>query len=246
MKRISILITSLVLSHLPLAALGYNVNFAFIPGLSGCFFGNQVETNKTFLDGSRGFTNYFTMGGRISADIIFNSNMAVESGIEYKNVNLNFATKSGDEYSNGEVNLNYSLFQVPVMFKYYIPITKTTSVINSFNIAFGPAISVITPRQSYKDDLTTSFQSFINPRINAGLELDLNYTHVVGPGKILVGLKFDYSFIPLDYSISGRKVGVGNAFSFAPMIGYTFIIKEDKKLSKVTEKNKRIKDIAVE
>lgn len=41
-------------------------------------------------------------------------------------------------------------------------------------------------------------------------------------------------------------MSIGNILSFSPVLGYTFIIKEDKNLSKITEKNKRIKDISVE
>jgi hypothetical protein len=127
-----------------------------------------------------------------------------------------------------------------------VPLKNTTSVINSINVAFGPVLSFIAPNQSYKDDLTTNISNYISPSTNIGLELDLTYTHVLGPGKILVGIKTDYNLVQASYKISGKEVGIGSTFSFAPMIGYTFIIKEDKIQTKVTEKNKRIKDIAVE
>jgi len=246
MKRISILITSLFLFLMPLSAVGYNVNFAVLPGISECCFGQQVETNKNFWDGSSKPVEYFSFGGRISCDVIFTQNMILETGLEYKNTNLNFVTKDVQTYANGEVNLNYSVFQLPILFKYSVPIKKTTSVINSVNVAFGPTLSFIAPNQAYKDDLTTGIQNFISPSTNIGLELDLTYTHVLGPGKILVGLKTDYNLVQASYKISGKEVGIGSTFSFAPMIGYTFIIKEDKIQTKVTEKNKRIKDIAVE
>ena len=41
------------------------------------------------------------------------------------------------------------------------------------------------------------------------------------------------------------KINKKLSFSVSPFIGYTFILKEDKGLAKITEKNKRIKDIDV-
>ena len=53
------------------------------------------------------------------------------------------------------------------------------------------------------------------------------------------------NFIPQGYSIGGRNVKFGNVLTASPVIGYTFLLKEDKGLAKITEKNKRIKDIDV-
>lgn len=246
MKRITIFITILFLLLLPLNSVGYNANIALIPGISECFFGEQVESNKNVWDGVSKPVQYFSLGGRITVDFIFTQNIGLETGFEYKNTNLNFVTKNKNTYADGEVNLNYSVFQLPVLFRYSIPLKKSASVISSFNVAGGPTLSFICPNQSYKDEHTTSIQNFINPLVNVGMELDLTYSHVIGPGKIFLGIKTDYNFINSKYKIDGKDVCFGHAFSFAPVIGYTFIFKEDKHQSKVTEKNKRIKDIAVE
>lgn len=246
MNRIKILKIILFFISIPFYSLGFNANFAFVPGITECFFGEQVETNKNVWDDFENPLKYISFGGRLTADVILNQKFSIESGLEYKNINLNYIAKDNNLYANGQVNINYSALQLPILFKYSIAIKKTTSVIDSLNIALGPTVSYIMSNQTYKDELTTTAGSFLNPFLNAGLELDVTFSHVLGPGKLFIGLKTDFSFIPLSYKISGNQVNLGCVLSGAPLIGYTFIIQEDKNLTKITEKNKRIKDIFVE
>ena len=79
-----------------------------------------------------------------------------------------------------------------------------------------------------------------------GAIVKVTYSHKIGPGKFFCGISADINFIQQKYKISGYDVNIGNVLTVAPVIGYTFILKEDKGVAKITEKNKRIKDIDVE
>lgn len=228
-----------------LVALGYNINFAFLPGITECLGGDEVGSNKNIWEADSQYGKYLSLGGRLSTDIVFSKKFSIETGIEYKNVNLNYSTNSDSLYSNGLVNLNYSVFQLPILFKYSIPIKEQASVISSVNISFGPVFSVISPFQVYKDELTTYSGNFISPLYNAGLEADLSYSHALGTGKILIGIKCDYNFIKQGYKISGNDISFGNTLTVSPLIGYAFVLFEDKSQTHRKEKNRRIKDYIV-
>ena len=132
------------------------------------------------------------------------------------------------------------------MVKYSFILKKTTSVISCLDLAGGVNISYIIGKQYYIDSVTTYMGNFISPVFNVGASVKAVFSHKIGPGKAFAGLRADMNFIPQNYTISSRKMNIGNILSISPVLGYTFIIKEDKNLSKITEKNKRIKDISVE
>lgn len=231
---------------MPLHSIGYSVNFEFSPAISKTLWGNTVEKNINFWNKDSKFNQSFSLGGLISCDVIFSERISLESGITFRNTNLNYSTINGDEFGNGNIYLKYSLLQIPVLFKYSIPLKKTTSVIDSLNIAGGLVLDYIAPNQSYRDETTTFVGFFLNPFVNCDIEMDVSYTHKIGTGKAIIGLRTDLSFIPSKYKISGREVKIGNLFSISPFIGYSFILKEDLIQAKKTEKNKRIRDISVE
>ena len=143
------------------------------------------------------------------------------------------------------INLEYPVLQIPLMAKYSFAINKTTEVIDSLDISGGINLTYISGDQTYKDSLTTDIGKFISPFVNVGVMARAAFSHRIGPGKAFAGLQADFDCIPQGYIIAGRDVNFGNVLSVSPFIGYTFILKEDKGLAKITEKNKRIKDIDV-
>ena len=228
-----------------LFAFGYNVNFELDAGLSNCLLGKQIQENKFVWDDFGNIPDYITAGGAITADLVLTQEFSVVGGIRFKNVQLNYLTSDGVEFGNGVIHLQYPVLQIPLMAKYSFAIHKTTEVIDSLDISAGVNISCILGDQTYKDSLTTDNRKFISPFVNVGVIARAAFAHRIGPGKAFAGLQADFDCIPQGYAIDGRAVNFGNVLSVSPFIGYTFILKEDKGLAKITEKNKRIKDIDV-
>ena len=228
-----------------LFAFGYNVSFELDVGNSNCLLGKQIQENKFFWDDFGNIPDYITAGGAITADLVLTQEFSVVGGIRFKNVQLNYQTSDGVEFGNGVVHLQYPVLQIPLMAKYSFAIHKTTEVIDSLDISAGVNISCILGDQTYKDSLTTDNRKFISPFVNVGVIARAAFAHRIGPGKAFAGLQADFDCIPQGYAIDGRAVNFGNVLSVSPFIGYTFILKEDKGLAKITEKNKRIKDIDV-
>lgn len=224
---------------------GYNVNFELDAGLSNCLLGKQIQENKFVWDDFGNIPDYITAGGAITADLVLTQEFSVVGGIRFKNVQLNYLTSDGVEFGNGVIHLQYPVLQIPLMAKYSFAIHKTTEVIDSLDISAGVNISCILGDQTYKDSLTTDNRKFISPFVNVGVIARAAFAHRIGPGKAFAGLQADFDCIPQGYVIDGRAVNFGNVLSVSPFIGYTFILKEDKGLAKITEKNKRIKDIDV-
>lgn len=242
-KQLSIL--SFIAAIFPLHALGYNVNFYLDAGINQNLFGAQVQSNKNVWEDTSNAFDYLNAGGLLTADIVFAENLSVEAGLGYSNINLHYTTNEDLQFSNGVVHINFAVIQLPIMFKYTIPLKKTTETVNSINVAAGVQVSYMFPNQTYTDSLTTFVGNFISPFINVGAIVKATYTPKIGPGKAIIGVKADINFLQNKYIISGRDVNIGNILTVSPMIGYSFTIKEDKGLSKITEKNKRIKDIDV-
>ena len=228
-----------------LFSFGYNVNFELDAGLSNCLLGKQIQENKFVWDDFGNIPDYITAGGAITADLVLTQEFSVVGGIRFKNVQLNYLTSDGVEFGNGVIHLQYPVLQIPLMAKYSFAIHKTTEVIDSLDISAGVNISCILGDQTYKDSLTTDNRKFISPFVNVGVIARAAFAHRIGPGKAFAGLQADFDCIPQGYAIDGRSVNFGNVLSVSPFIGYTFILKEDKGLAKITEKNKRIKDIDV-
>ena len=228
-----------------LFAFGFNVNFELDAGLSNCLLGKQIQENKFVWDDFGNIPDYITAGGAITADLVLTQEFSVVGGIRFKNVQLNYLTSDGVEFGNGVIHLQYPVLQIPLMAKYSFAIHKTTEVIDSLDISAGVNISCILGDQTYKDSLTTDNRKFISPFVNVGVIARAAFAHRIGPGKAFAGLQADFDCIPQGYAIDGRAVNFGNVLSVSPFIGYTFILKEDKGLAKITEKNKRIKDIDV-
>ena len=235
----------LLASCTSLFAFGYNVNFELDAGLSNCLLGKQIQENKFVWDDFGNIPDYITAGGAITADLVLTQEFSVVGGIRFKNVQLNYLTSDGVEFGNGVIHLQYPVLQIPLMAKYSFAIHKTTEVIDSLDISAGVNISCILGDQTYKDSLTTDNRKFISPFVNVGVIARAAFAHRIGPGKAFAGLQADFDCIPQGYAIDGRAVNFGNVLSVSPFIGYTFILKEDKGLAKITEKNKRIKDIDV-
>ena len=63
---------------------------------------------------------------------------------------------------------------------------------------------------------------------NVGISARAAFSQKIGPGKAYAGLKTDINLLSQTYTISGRKVNYGRVIFVAPVIGYTFILKEDK------------------
>ena len=235
----------LLASCTSLFSFGYNVNFELDAGLSNCLLGKQIQENKFVWDDFGNIPDYITAGGAITADLVLTQEFSVVGGIRFKNVQLNYLTSDGVEFGNGVIHLQYPVLQIPLMAKYSFAIHKTTEVIDSLDISAGVNISCILGDQTYKDSLTTDNRKFISPFVNVGVIARAAFAHRIGPGKAFAGLQADFDCIPQGYAIDGRAVNFGNVLSVSPFIGYTFILKEDKGLAKITEKNKRIKDIDV-
>lgn len=248
MKRTNrcLLSVYLMLFSFPIFALGYNVNFEFDAGFSECLLSQQIQESRNFWQDFGHFGDYINAGGVISADIVISQNLSFELGMQFKNVQLNYSVADGNLIANGNVKINYPVIQLPLMVKYSFILKKTTSVISSLDLAGGVNISYIIGKQYYIDSVTTYMGNFISPVFNVGASVKAVFSHKIGPGKAFAGLRADMNFIPQNYTISSRKMNIGNILSISPVLGYTFIIKEDKNLSKITEKNKRIKDISVE
>ena len=221
------------------------MNFELDAGLSNCLLGKQIQENKFVWDDFGNIPDYITAGGAITADLVLTQEFSVVGGIRFKNVQLNYLTSDGVEFGNGVIHLQYPVLQIPLMAKYSFAIHKTTEVIDSLDISAGVNISCILGDQTYKDSLTTDNRKFISPFVNVGVIARAAFAHRIGPGKAFAGLQADFDCIPQGYAIDGRAVNFGNVLSVSPFIGYTFILKEDKGLAKITEKNKRIKDIDV-
>lgn len=245
-KKILLLLPLLLgFSYSSLFAIGYNVNFELDAGISECLFGKQVKENKNFWQDIGNFGSYVNAGGAVTVDFVFTQNLSAVTGLQVKSIQLNYDTTDGNEYANGTIHLKYAVLQLPIMGKYKFIINKTTEVIDSIDVAAGINLSYVIAKQSYKDSLTTAVGNYISLPFNVGLSASAVFSHKIGPGRAFVGLKADMNFIPQGYSMGGHNVSFGNVLTASPVIGYTFLIKEDKGLAKITEKNKRIKDIDV-
>lgn len=240
-KYLSILF--IITIFFPIYSLGYNVNFELDAGFAGNLFSNQVEKNITAFENFDKISDFLNAGGTISGDVVVTQNISAEVGIQFQNVVLNYSTSK--EFGNGNIKLNYPVLKVPVLFKYTLPLSKTIDKENYLNLAMGINLSYVIGNQSYKDDITTYVGNFVSPKIDCGVTLKATFVQKFGPGKAYIGLRADMNVIPQGYKIGEKDFSYGNIFTVAPVIGYTFSIKEDKGLSKITEKNKRIKDIDV-
>lgn len=242
MKKLFILV--LFFMNFPLFSIGFNANFELGAGIAENIGSNQIEKNINIWENFNEFGKYLNLSCSASADVVFTQNMVVEAGVKYKNINLNYITEK--KYANDNVNINFSVIQMPILFKYSIPIIKTVDIISSINIAGGINLSVIAGKQTYTDSLTKDIGNFVSPIFDFGAIVKVTYSHKIGPGKFFCGISADINFIQQKYKISSYDVNIGNVLTVAPVIGYTFILKEDKGVAKITEKNKRIKDIDVE
>ena len=244
-KIYTTIVIILLASCSSLFAFGYNVSFELDAGNSNCLLGKQIQENKFFWDDFGNISAYITAGGAITAELVLTQEFSVVGGIRFKNVQLNYLTSEGEEYGNGVIHLKYPVIQIPLMAKYSFAIHKTTEVIDSLDISGGINISCILGEQTYIDSLTTDNRKFISPFVNIGVMVRSAFSHRIGPGKAFAGLQAEFDCLPQGYAIDRRDVNLGNVLSVSPFIGYTFILKEDKFLAKITEKNKRIKDIDV-
>ena len=233
-KIYTTIVIILLASCSSLFAFGYNVNFELDAGLSNCLLGKQIQENKFVWDDFGNIPDYITAGGAITADLVLTQEFSVVGGIRFKNVQLNYLTSDGVEYGNGVIHLQYPVLQIPLMAKYSFAIHKTTEIIDSLDISAGVNISCILGDQTYKDSLTTDNRKFISPFVNVGVIARAAFAHRIGPGNAFAGLQADFDGIPQGYAIDGRAVNFGNVLSVSPFIGYTFILKEDKGLAKIT------------
>ena len=243
-KRLLQIFIILFLSS-PIYAIGFNVNFGLNTGFTECVGGNNVQKNVNIWDADNNYFDYFNAGGYITADIVLAQQFSLESGFSYKMFNLHYETTEEKYYGNDVCHLNYSVIQMPIIAKYIIPIKKSAEIINSINLGAGLNVYYVVGKQVYSDSMTNYYGNFITPKVNVGAVLKATYNHKIGPGYAFIGLNSEIDFIPHSYSINERKVNIGNTLSINPVIGYKFIIYEDKGLSKITEKNKRIKDLVV-
>lgn len=228
-----------------LFALGYNVNFGLGIGLTESLFSNQIKENVNFLDDIYNSTDYIDTLSSITGDIVVNENIAFETGFYYKTEKLNFLLIDKKQYGDGNVNIIANKLQIPVMFKYSYPIKKTTEIINKVDFGIGIGFTSMVSKQMYSDVKTNYYGNFINPPLNVDITGKVTYSHRIGPGIAFAGVKADFSLIQTKYAINEKQLNMGNCFSVAPIIGYSFTIKEDNSISKKIEKNKRIKDIIV-
>lgn len=245
MKRFLLSVFLLFSFLTPCAAIGININFGLGSGIGECFGGGNVQKNENFWDSGKNFIDYTNPQAYITTDIVFTELFSLETGFAFRTMNLHYTTTEGNIYGNGVCHLNYSTIQLPILAKFVIPIRKTTELVNSINLSGGINVSFNLEKQVYSDSLTNYYGKFINPFVNVNASLQAVYSHRVGPGRIFAGLQTDINFIPVKYLLDNRTVNIGNIFTVTPVIGYTFIIVEDKHQSKVTEKNKRIRDIEV-
>lgn len=240
-----ILIIFFIFVSLPSYSLGLNINLKSQTGITECLFSKQIDNNLIFWNDIDNFSNYITSGGTLSGDIIFTQEISFETGITYLNKNLSYLCANNNEFGNGSVYINYSEFQIPLILNYSIPIKKTTEVISRIVLGAGFNVSANFGSQSYKDNITTHVGKFISPNFNLEAVVQSYYSHKIGPGRVFAGISCSMGLIQSNYKINNKLVNFGNTFFVTPIIGYTFIIYEDKGLSKITEKNKRIKDIDV-
>lgn len=245
MKRNLILLIILLSLLTPCTALGFNINISLGSGMSECLGGQNLQKNLNFWDSGKNFIDYTNPQAYITTDIVFTELFSLETGFAFRTMNLHYTTTEGNLYGNGVCNLNYSTVQLPILAKFVIPIKKTTELVNSINLSVGVNVSFNLEKQVYSDSLTNFYGKFINPVVNFGALLQAVYSHKIGPGRAFAGIQADINFIPVTYYLGNRKVNIGNVLTITPVIGYSFIIVEDKHQSKVTEKNKRIRDIEV-
>lgn len=244
LKRFLIILIPLFLFS-PTFAVGYNVNFGLNTGITECVGGENIQKNVNVWDADKHYFDYFNAGGYITTDFVLTHRFSLETGFSYKLLNLHYTTTEENFYGNDVCHINYSVIQMPVMAKYIFPIIKSAEIINSINLGAGLNVSYIVGKQVYSDSMTNYYGNFITPKFNIGAVLKATYSHKIGPGYAFIGLNSEIDFIPHSYSINERKVNIGNTLSINPVIGYKFIIYEDKNLAKITEKNKRIRDLVV-
>ena len=160
------LIIFLFLLPLPLFSIGYNTNIELGVGIAESFGSEQIEHNRNIWNNFTDFGKYLNYCGGLSADVIFSQNAGAEVGVKYKMINLNYETQ--EIYANDEVHLNFSIVQIPILFKYSIPILKTVDVISALNIAGGINGSIIVGNQIYVDSITRDNGNFISPFLILG------------------------------------------------------------------------------
>ena len=238
-------ILPLIFLFSPLYAIGYNVNFALDAGITECLGGNQIEQNLNVWDDVSNIGKYINYGGLLSADILFLKTQDIEVGLELKRVKLNYLTKEGNIYSNEATSVEFSVLKIPVLYKLSFPLSKTNNLVNSVDIGVGLCFSFIFGDQVYKDEITKDAGNFLYEPYNFGISFKATYTQKIGPGFAFIGLYGDFNFLPYKYATQNNITDIGRTLSISPTIGYTFKIKEDIYQSKITEKNKRIKDIDV-
>ena len=245
MKRSVFVICALIFFLLPCSAIGFNVNLGLNSGLAESLGGKTVQKNINVWEAENNYIDYFSSGAYITTDLVFTQLFYVELGLAYKNLNLHYITTDENIYSNDMCHLNYSVIQIPVTANYIYQIQKSADIIDGISFGAGLNFSLNVAKQVYTDSLTKYYGKFISPNFNVGATLKATYLRKLGPGYAFAGLSSDINFIPNNYSISGQKVNLGNTLTVSPVIGYKFIIHEDKNLAKITEKNKRISDIDV-
>lgn len=245
MKKIILPLCLFLFFISPCAAIGFNINFGLGSGMAECLGGSNVQENVNFWKDGKNFIDYTNPQAYITADIVFTELFTLETGVSFRTINLHYTTKENNLYGNGLCHVNYSAIQLPVLAKFVIPIKKTTELVNSINLSTGLNVSFNLEKQVYTDLLTNYYGKFLSPRVNVGASLQAVYSHKIGPGRAFAGIQTDINFIPMHYLLDTRQVNIGNVFSVSPVIGYSFIIIEDKHQSKITEKNKRIRDIDV-
>lgn len=187
--------------------------------------------------------NYVNFSTGTSEDIIFNQKIAIEAVIKYKMVNLNYT--SHKMYATKPVHINFPIIQIPVLFKCSIPIRKTVSTVSAITFAGGINSSFVVGKQNYADSLSRDIGNFSSPKFDIGMTVEAIYSYKIGLDCLFLGIKADINILQQKYKISGHGFNIGNIVTVSPVLGYTFILREDKELEKINEKNKHIKDIDV-
>ncbi len=243
MKRFYFILLVLLFFVFSVNAVGYNVNFGLNSGITESLGGKTVQKNvNIWEEENNNYLDYLNAGGYITADIVITERFSIESGLSVKNLNLHYITIDNNNYGNGICQINYSIIQLPILAKVIIPIKASAEILNSVNICAGINISYNIGKQTYSDSKTKFYGTFITPHFNLGATLQATYNHKIGPGRAFAGLQANINFIPQNYDIGGRAVNIGNIVSVCPVIGYTFVIFEDKGLAHGAEIKRRITD----
>lgn len=244
MKRALILIYLIInISHI--YAIGININYCFNMGFTECLFGKQIKRNVNVWDDKENFNEYINYGNFVSTDIVFNKNLTLEIGAEYKNISLHFYTTNEKMYSNGNTNLQFSILKIPILYKISIPLSKSSKINNFLDFAAGINTSFIISKIIYKDELTKDIGNFISNPVNFGFTLKITYSHKIGPGFLFAGILGDINFNSSKYYVNSYDIDMGKITTISPILGYSIVIKETQYKLKTQEKRKRITDFEV-